>query len=327
LEIGFPAIQAALSGYSDWPMRTIARRLGAAYTLSEVMLDRFVLQVSKGRQVRRFLYVTDEDHPCGAQLLGNSAEQLVPAALQVVALGFDAVELNFACPVRKVRGRHQGGFLLRTPEIALELVARVRDALPPRVPLTLKLRRGWNDSPESREAFFALFEGAWRRGVAAVTIHGRTVQQQYSGASCWEFLGEAKRLAGAHTVLGSGDLFTPQDCFRMLEHTGVNGVAIARGALGNPWIFSQLRALVAGQDPTTPNVTAQAEVIAEHYRLAADFFGERRAWRRMRNFGIRYSRLHPQATEVRTAFIAVRSSQEWWEVLRNWYGYPRRVFL
>ena len=109
--IDFPVVQAALSGYSDWPMRVIARRLGAAYTVCEVMLDQFILNVTKGRKAKRFLRVTDDEHPCGAQLMGAVPEQFPPAALKLVAAGFDVIDLNFACPVKKVLGRCRGGFL------------------------------------------------------------------------------------------------------------------------------------------------------------------------------------------------------------------------
>ncbi len=163
--IDFPVVQAALSGYSDWPMRVIARRLGAAYTVCEVMLDQFILNVTKGRKAKRFLRVTDDEHPCGAQLMGAVPEQFPPAALKLVAAGFDVIDLNFACPVKKVLGRCRGGFLLSDPETALAIVARVRDALPPHVPLTVKMRRGMDDSPESRDRFFTIFDGAFRLGV------------------------------------------------------------------------------------------------------------------------------------------------------------------
>ena len=136
-----------MSGYSDWPMRVIARRLGAAYTVCEVMLDQFILNVTKGRKAKRFLRVTDDEHPCGAQLMGAVPEQFPPAALKLVAAGFDVIDLNFACPVKKVLGRCRGGFLLSDPETALAIVGRVRDALPPGVPLTVKMRRGMDDEP------------------------------------------------------------------------------------------------------------------------------------------------------------------------------------
>src|SRR4029077_6954568 len=145
IALDFPVIQAALSGYSDWAMRVIARRLGAPYTLCEVLLDRFVSEVSRGRRARRYMQVSDEEHPVGAQLMGANPLEFGPAARQLVAAGFDVVDINFGCPVKKVLGRCRGGFLLSQVDTALEIVARVREAVPPAVPVTVKMRRGIDD--------------------------------------------------------------------------------------------------------------------------------------------------------------------------------------
>ena len=181
IALDFPVCQAALSGYSDWPMRVIARRLGAAYTLCELMLDQFILSVSKGRKFKRFLKTSPEEHPCGAQMMGSQPEDFSAAAGKLVAAGFDAIDINFGCPVKKVLGRCRGGYLLSTPAVALEIVARTRDAVPPQIPVTVKMRRGMDDSPESRARFFEIFDGAFARGAAAITVHGRTVRQRYEG--------------------------------------------------------------------------------------------------------------------------------------------------
>jgi tRNA-dihydrouridine synthase B len=320
LSIGFPVIQAALSGYSDWPMRVIARRLGAPYTICEVLLDRFILNVTKGNKAKRFLRVSDEEHPCGAQLMGAVPEEFPPAAKKLVEAGFDAIDLNFACPVKKVLGRCRGGFLLSRPDVALEIVARVRDALPANVPLTVKMRRGMDDNPQSRESFFTIFDGCYRLGAAAITVHGRTVRQRYEGRSSRAFLSEIKRHAGANLVIGSGDVFTAKDCLDMFAQTGVDGVAVARGAIGNPWIFAQILALADGREMPPPNLHEQRRVIAGHYRLSAEIYGEKRCCALMRKFGIKYARLHPQADEVRHAFIAVTDPGDWQAVLEKWYA-------
>jgi tRNA-dihydrouridine synthase len=214
--------------------------------------------------------------------MGALPEQFAPAALRLVEAGFDVIDLNFGCPVKKVLGRCRGGFLLSRPDTALEIVARVRDCLPPKVPLTVKMRRGMDDTPESRDNFFTIFDGAYGLGVAAITVHGRTVRQRYDGPSSWDFLSEVKRHAGARIVLGSGDLFTPRDCLDMLARTGVDGVTVARGAIGNPWIFRQVRNLAAGRPVTTPSLTEQREVFVEHYRLAEQIYGLKRTCAHMR---------------------------------------------
>ena len=141
--------------------------------------------------------------------MGADPEQFGPAALRLVEAGFDVIDINFGCPVKKVLGRCRGGFLLSQPETALEIVARVREAVPPQIPVTVKMRRGTRrQSPQSRDNFYTIFDGAFARGVAAVTVHGRTVVQRYIGPSNWDILAEIKRHAGDRIVLGSGDLFS-----------------------------------------------------------------------------------------------------------------------
>jgi tRNA-dihydrouridine synthase B len=319
-ELEFPAVQAALSGYSDWPMRVIARRLGAPYTLCEVLLDRFVLDQRLQRANRRQLKVTDEEHPVAGQLMGAEPDQFGPAALRLVEAGFDVVDINFGCPVKKVLGRCRGGFLLSQPTTALEIVSRVRETLPPQIPVTLKMRRGLDDSPESTENFYTIFDGAFERGVVAVTVHGRTVVQRYVGPSNWDILASVKRHAGNRTVLGSGDLFTAESCVEMIRHTGVDAVSIARGAIGNPWIFQQFRDAAAGRLVRWPGLFEQRDVLAEHFSLSEEIYGQKRSCAMMRKFGIKYAQLHPQSAEVKQAFIAVGQRTDWQTVLERWYA-------
>ncbi|MEQ8837434.1 MAG: tRNA-dihydrouridine synthase, partial [Lacipirellulaceae bacterium] len=246
IQLDFPVVQAALSGYSDTAMRVIARRLGAPYTLCEVMLDYFVLQVKERRKTSHLMHVADEEHPVAGQLMGAEPEQFGPAALKLVEKGFDVIDINFGCPVKRVLGRCRGGFHLSQPDIALEIIGRVRDAVPDRIPVTVKMRRGMDDEQESTDQFYKIFDGAFDLGAVAITVHGRTVKQRYNGPSRWDFLRDLKQHAGERVLLGSGDLFTAQACLDMIEYTGVDGVTVARGAIGNPWIFQQARALAAG---------------------------------------------------------------------------------
>ncbi len=321
VHIGFPVVQAALSGYSDWPMRVIARRLGAPYTLCEVMLDQFLVQLKPRKRTSHFLHLSDEEHPVGGQLMGAEPEQFAAGAEKLVQAGFDVIDINFGCPVKKVLGRCRGGFHLGQPEVALEIIEKTRDKVPPDVPVTVKMRRGIDDSEESRDHFFQILDGAFERGVAAVTVHGRTVQQRYVGPSRWEFLREVKRHVGDGVILGSGDLFSPQDCLDMIEQTGVNGVTVARGAIGNPWIFAQTRQLAQGRPlPDPPSLFQQREIIGEHFRLAEQLYGSERVGPIMRKFGIKYSILHPQHEQVRRDFAKARNLDDWNQALTTWYA-------
>jgi nifR3 family TIM-barrel protein len=316
-----PLLQAALSGYSDLPMRLLARRHGAAYTICEVLLDTFVVVVGTNRRNLARIAVDASEHPVGGQLMGADPDAFAPAAVRLVEAGFDVIDINFGCPVKKVLGRCRGGYLLGVPETALEIVSRVRDAVPARVPVTLKMRRGIDDSQRSLDHFWTIFEGACDRGVAAITVHGRSVRQKYVGPSSWEFLAAVKRRAGERVVIGSGDLFSAEACVAMLRQTGVDGVSIARGAIGNPWIFRQTLALLAGEPPLPPpTIHEQAAVLREHFRLAEQLHGEDRAGRVMRKFAIKYARLHPEPLAVRDAFVAVKTNADWQAVLARFHA-------
>ncbi len=320
VQLGSPVVQAALSGYSDLPMRVLARRHGAAYAVCEVLLDTFVTVVGTNRRNLARIAVADEEHPVGGQLMGANPDDFAPAARRLVEAGFDVIDINFGCPVKKVLGRCRGGYLLGVPETALEIVSRVRDAVPAGVPVSLKMRRGIDDSAESADKFWTIFDGAFERGVAAITVHGRSVRQKYVGPSSWEFLAAVKRHAGERTVLGSGDLFSAEACVSMLERTGVDGVSVARGAIGNPWIFGQTLELLAGRPlPPPPSIHGQRDVLREHFGLSAALHGEDLAGRMMRKFAIKYSRLHPEPIAVRDAFVAVTVNAEWEAVLERFY--------
>ena len=323
IDIRFPVIQAALSGYSDAPMRHIARRFGAEFTLCEVLLDQFVVAVS--RRKSRLYFADSDDHPTGAQLMGSEPVQFVAAAKRLVKEGFDLIDLNFACPVKKVLGRGRGGFLMSDPTTALEIVERVRTGIPDSVPLTLKLRKGFDDAPLSKQRFFEILDGAVDLGVCGVTVHGRTVRQRYEGLSDWEFIrGVKEHLAERNrsdvTIIGSGDLFTAEVCMARLRESGVDGLALARGVIGNPWLFRNVRALWSGEPiPPPPTLAEQRETIAEHFRLSVEFYGEKRAATTMRAFGVKYSLLHPNTDEVRQAFVRVKCAADWNTVLERYY--------
>lgn len=324
VSIGFPVVQAALSGYSDGPMRIVARRHGASYSLCEVMLDQFLITLKDRKRTSHFLHLTDEEHPVGGQLMGAEPEQFALGARKLVEAGFDVIDINFGCPVRKVLGRCRGGFHLSQPKVALEIVRRTRDTVPAEIPVTVKMRRGIDDSAESRDKFFEILDGAFDAGVAGITVHGRTVEQRYVGPSRWEFLAEVKRHVGSKRILGSGDLFTAADCLEMLRRTGIDGVTVARGAIGNPWIFTQARALAAGRPlPEPPTLHVQRELLREHFRLAEGTYGERRAAVLMRKFGIKYAALHPEYETVRAAYGSVLGRDDWNRLLDLHYGEDR----
>lgn len=319
IQLTSPFCQAGLAGYSDRAMRLVARRRGCAYAVTEALLDTILL--SGGMGLKKSIDINDEDHPIAGQIIGSEPEQMAAAAVILATHGYDVIDLNYACPVKKIRNRARGGHMLRDVPRALAILRQVRDALPPHVPTTISLRRGFDDSPASVDAFHEIVEAAWAHGYSAVRVHARTVEQKYLGRSTWPFLRDLKQRYPDRTILGSGDIFTAGDAVRMKLETGVDIVWIARGAIGNPWIFSQVRALADGLPlPEPPRLLQQRRVIEEHYRLAEAIYGPETCGRQMRKFGIKYSRLHPTPIEVRNAFIAVRRPEGLQQVLDTFYA-------
>ena len=309
VEVGLPAVQAALSGYSDLAMRTVAREHGATYAINEVVLDSLVLQ--KGKLQRRILSIPEHDHPVGGQLMGSKPETFGLAARELVRAGYDIVDINFGCPVNKVLGRHRGGWLLQDVDTALAMVESVLQAVQGDAPVSVKMRRGTDDSPEAEKRFWTILEGAMKRGVAAATVHPRTVKQKYNGPSRWEFLAKVKQRVGDFTLLGSGDLFSAYDVVDMMEQTGVDGATIARGCIGNPFVFQQVRDLFDGKVPMRPTCALQRAAIQRHWDLAVPFYrDEGRAFAPVRMHVIKYAQFHKDPVWAREQLVRVKKPDE-----------------
>lgn len=317
IEIDFPVVLAALAGYSDRPFRLICRSCGAPYASTEVMLDKQV--VLEGRLKRGLEHIDPADHPLAGQVMGSDPETMARAASALAGMGYDVIDLNFACPVKKVLARKRGGYLITQPERALDIVRAVAAAVADR-PVTLKLRRSFRDEDRACEAFWKISRGAFDAGVAAVAVHGRSVEQKYRGVDDREFLARVKREFSDRTIIGSGEVLAPADALKMLEETGVDGVLAARGAIGNPWFFTQVRDLAAGREPRPPTLEEQRVLIGRHHRLACEAYGPRRAALYMRNFGIRYARVHPTPGRVRMACVTIKNEADWRAFMERWYG-------
>lgn len=314
-----PVCQAGLAGYSDRAMRIVARRRGCPYAVTEALLD--IILCNGGEGLRKSIDMNAEDHPIAGQVIGSDPATMATAAGLLHRAGYDVIDLNYACPVKKIKNKARGGHMLKDVPRALDILRAVRDALPPDATTSISLRKSFDDSAESEECFFQIADAAFAHGYAAIRVHGRTVEQKYLGQADWSFLKRVKVRYPNQTIVGSGDLFTAEDVVRMLQETGVDIAWIARGAIGNPWIFEHAAALLAGEaGQPPPAIHAQREALAEHFAIAMEIHGEQLAGRRMRKMGIKYSRFHPAAEKVKREFIAVQSLRDWTQTLERWYG-------
>ena len=319
IHLPVPFLQAGLEGFSDAAMRVVARRRGCAYALTEAMSDEMIAM--GGGHVRRRLAVRDDDHPLAGQVMGVEPEMMARAGKVLAGLGYDAIDVNIACPVRK-QARLRGGHLLARPEIAIAMLKAVRDAVPAEVPVTVKLRRGSDDSAEAADSFARIFAGVWEAGLDAACVHGRTVEQFYKGTANWEFLKALKAQYPSRTILGSGDLFSAPDALRMLDTTGLDGVWLARGAIGNPWIFSDAAALWRDRKAplAAPTPAEQAAAVGEHYALTLEMYPHDKVPARMKGVLLKYARWHAEYEAVRTATLATVTTADVDALMARYYG-------
>ena len=243
----------------------------------------------------------------------------VPGA-RSATLSYATIDVNLACPVKKIDSKSRGGHWLRFPAGAIEILRAVRAAVPAGVPCTVKLRRGYDDTPEMARNFEEIFAASYEMGYAWATVHARTVEQKYLGSSRWTFLRDLCERYPDRPILGSGDVWDVHDIFRMIAYTGVSAVSVARGCIGNPWIFRQARQMLAGQAPTAPTLAEQRAVLLEHFALSMALNGEKHAGRMMRKFGIKFAQHHPKGEQVKLEFARVSTLEQWRGVLDAWYA-------
>ncbi|MEM6259361.1 MAG: tRNA-dihydrouridine synthase family protein [Planctomycetota bacterium] len=331
IQIDAPFYQAGLAGYSDAAMRVVARRHGCPYCITEAMLDHFLIQGGRGLDHAR-LYPGDHGRnaPLCGQLMGSHPQDIAAGAKILVDLGYDVVDINLACPVKKIKKKARGGHLLSAPDEAIAILEAVINAVGEDVPLTVKLRRAYDDTPEMTDSFHRILRAVICLGYSGATVHSRTVQQKYVGPGSWDELRQIVEHFGLRephdphfTLGGSGDIWQAPDIFRMLEQTGVHWVSVARGCIGNPWFFQQARAIMRGEGEaatSSPTIHQQRDVLREHFEISAELHGEHQAGRMMRKFGIKFSRHHPRGDEVKKQFISTKNLADWQRVLDDWYA-------
>jgi tRNA-dihydrouridine synthase B len=220
-----------MAGVTDIVFRSLIRRVDPDCMLATEMVSSRALM---HRPETRIMDLAQDEHPIGIQIFGHEPDIMACAAQMAEKKGADFVDINMGCPVPKITKGKDGCALMREPDLARAIVVSAKSAIS--VPLTVKFRLGWDDDCRNAVEFGGMLEEC---GVAAVTVHGRTRQQFYSGKADWAAIGDVKR-ALSIPVFGNGDVFEPDDAVRLLEQTGCDGVAVARGTLGNPWLIARI---------------------------------------------------------------------------------------
>jgi len=268
-------ILAPLAGITNLPFRLLAKEAGCALVCTEMISAHGL--VNKSSKTERLMDSLPEEKPLSVQIFGSDPAIMAEAAGIVESSGADIIDINFGCSVRKIVRNGSGAALMKTPKAAETLIKSVRKTI--RIPLTIKLRTGWN--PTGDQAF-EISEIAEACGVDAITIHPRTATQAFSGRADWSIITALKKRVRI-PVIGNGDIFSATDAIDMLEKTHCDAVMIGRMAIGNPIIFPQVLARIRGEEKPEADLNHHFEIMTRYVQKSVKYFGEEIACRMMRS--------------------------------------------
>ena len=268
---------APMCGVTDFIFRTICAEFGCETGYTEMISAMGYLCAPNQQATRELMIRGGREKRLILQLFGKDPDTVAEAARRIDALGiYDGIDLNMGCPARKVASSGEGSGMLRTPDTAQKMMEKTVNAVS--VPVSVKMRLGWDRDHICAVEYAKMAEEA---GIREITVHGRTKEQQYSGEADWEMIAYVKESVSI-PVIGNGDLFTPEDAVKRLKETGVDGVMIGRGVMGNPWIFRGIRQILNGEVPQAVTLEERAEIIRKHSAEMRSHLPEHIAVREMR---------------------------------------------
>lgn len=280
-----PLLLAPMEDVTDIGFRRLCKRYGAAMVYTEFVSAEALVRSVKSTMNK--LTISDDERPVGIQIYGRDVPQMVEAAKIVEEAGPDLIDLNFGCPVKKVAGKGAGAGMLQNIPLLLDITREVVKAV--KVPVTVKTRLGWNSE---NLIITELAEQLQDCGIQALTIHGRTRAQMYTGQADWTLIGEVKRNPRIHIpIIGNGDITTPEEAKQAFERYGVDAVMIGRATFGHPWIFKEIRDYLNGKEPDPElDFNRKLDILEEQLRINVERIDECR--------GILHTRRHLAATPI-----------------------------
>lgn len=301
---------APMAGVTDKPFRLLARELGCDLAFTE-MISAKALEF-QNRKTWHLMNISSES-PIGVQLFGSCPETVAAAAKVAQTEGASLVDINMGCPVPKVVGNGEGAALMKDPKLAEAIVSRTVAAIS--IPVTVKIRAGWDGNSVTAPALAKRLAAA---GAAAITVHGRTREQMYSGKANWEIIAETVRAVDI-PVIGNGDVWTPDDAIALHQQTGCAGIMLARGSLGNPWLFSQVKAAFQGLETPPTSPAQRLEMALRHLRMEIDYRGQERGVLFMRKHLAWYLKGLPGTASLKEKLFSYTSPEIIEGLLRQYF--------
>ena len=293
-------ILGPMAGVTDLPFRLLCKEQGAGLLCMEMVSAKAILY--KNKNTETLLAIDEREKPVSLQLFGSDPGIISQIAHQIEDRPFDILDINMGCPVPKIVNNGEGSALMKNTVLAGHIIEETVKAI--KKPVTVKIRKGFDDDHVNA---VEMARAAQESGASAVAVHGRTREQYYSGKADWDIIRQVKE-AVSIPVIGNGDLLTPEDVIAMKEQTGCDGFMIARGAQGNPWIFSQLlEYFKTGQIKPRPGFDEVREMILRQARMMIDFKGEYIGIREIRKHAAWYTTGYPNSSRMRDAINTVET--------------------
>lgn len=279
-----PVFLAPMEDVTDIGFRLLCKRFGASMVYTEFVSAEALIRDVKSTIQK--LNISNEERPVGIQIYGRDVEAMIEAARIVEEAGPDVIDLNFGCPVKKVAGKGAGAGMLQNIPKMLEITRKVVDAV--KLPVTVKTRLGWN---HEQLIITELAEQLQDCGIQALTIHGRTRSQMYTGCADWTLIGAVKRNPRIHIpIIGNGDITSPEEAQKAFEDYGVDAIMIGRATFGRPWIFKEVRDVLDNSSATPLDFNLKLDILKELLRINVERIDEKR--------GILHTRRHLAATPI-----------------------------